>query len=505
MSETSSQIAVIGAGLGGLAAACTLAARGHKVSLFEKNPWPGGKAAVLNHKGFHFDMGPTILTMPRVLERIFEEAGENLHDQVELIRLDPQWRCFFHDQTVLDLVEDEQAMREKIESFSGNAEDPGGYTRFLADSKRLREISDRFFFWKSVQDLKDTFDLRRNLDLKTLSDVIALRMGKSAAGMIRSYVRDPKIAQMLDHFTQYVGSSPFLSPAVLCAIADIQTGDGVWYPAGGIGEVPAALENLGRRLGVEFHYEKSVSRILVDGGCVWGLQTGCGQTRKFDAVVSNMDALGTYKELFTEADRTDFQWKRTEPACSGVVFYLGLEKAYNHLLHHNFVFSENAREEFDTIYVQGEPAPDPTCYLAAPGKSDPTVCPGQGEALYILVHVPWLRPHHDWKKLLPTYRETVFNKLAATAGMHDLESRIVFESHLTPDMIRDRYRVDRGAIYGLASHGRYMGAFKPGNKSRAVDGLYLCGGAAHPGPGMPMVMMSGWIAADALDKDRKRH
>jgi phytoene dehydrogenase-like protein len=165
------------------------------------------------------------------------------------------------------------------------------------------------------------------------------------------------------------------------------------------------------------------------------------------------------------------------------------------------VFSRDHEEEFNAIYTQGEPAPDPTAYLCAPSQTEPQVAPPGGEALYVLVHTPYLRPHHDWKRLFPVYRKTIINKLKRTAGMEDIEDRIVFEHALTPQDIHDRYRVLNGAIYGLASHGTFLGAFKPGNRSPDIRGLYLAGGAAHPGPGMPMVMMSGWIAADTLDKD----
>jgi phytoene dehydrogenase-like protein len=142
--------------------------------------------------------------------------------------------------------------------------------------------------------------------------------------------------------------------------------------------------------------------------------------------------------------------------------------------------------------------------LAAPSGSDPSVAPEGGEALYVLVHTPYLRDHHDWSKMLPAYRQKIIDKLKRTALLSDIEDRIVFERHLTPQDIHDRYKVLNGAIYGLASHGKFTGAFKPGNRSRHVEGLYLAGGAAHPGPGMPMVMMSGWIAADALDADMRK-
>jgi phytoene desaturase len=307
---------------------------------------------------------------------------------------------------------------------------------------------------------------------------------------------------MLDHFVQYVGSSPEESPAVLCGIAHMQTDEGVWYPMGGTRAVPEALRQLATELGVEFRTSVQVQEILVDGMAVRGVRLDDGQRIEADAVVSNMDAVRTFRELLPPgAAQQKFEKARKyTPACSGVVLYLGLKKRYPQLLHHDFVFSKSPEEEFDFIYHKGEPAPDPSLYLAAPAVTEPAVAPEGGEALYVLAHTPYLRPGQDWSKMLPGYRQVMIDKLKRTAGLTDLEENIVFEAHLTPQDIHDRYAVLDGAIYGLASHGN-LGAFKPSNKT-AYKGLYLAGGSAHPGPGMPMVLMSGWIAADALHQDR---
>jgi phytoene desaturase len=284
----------------------------------------------------------------------------------------------------------------------------------------------------------------------------------------------------------------------------MQTAGGVWYPLGGTGAVPRALARLAEDLGVELRTGTGVRRILVgDDSAVTGVETDSGQEVPLAAVVSNCDSVRTHRELLagTKAASRFERRRKYEPACSGVVLYLGLDRAYDHLAHHNFAFSRDAEEEFETIYRKGEPAEDPTCYVCAPARTEPAVAPPGGEALYVLVHTPYLRPHHDWGNMLPAYRRTILDKLKQTAGLTDIERRIRFEGYLTPADIRDRYRTLDGAIYGLASHGRFGGAFKPANRSPDVRGLYLAGGAAHPGPGMPMVLMSGWIAADTLDKD----
>ncbi|GJD97249.1 phytoene desaturase family protein [Methylobacterium iners] len=500
--RSESRVAVVGSGLGGLAAACVSAARGHKVTLYDKNGWLGGKAAVLHEGGFRFDMGPTILTVPKVLERIFQEAGRDINDYLDLRRLDPQWRCFFDDGSRIDLMQDVAAMAAEMDRFVPGVGAGEGYKKFIGISEHLHGVSERFFFWKPVEDLFDTINIRANMNPGTLRDVLSLRMHATVASTIRGKVKDARLAQMLDHFVQYVGSSPYGAPAVLCAIAHMQTAEGVWYPMGGTRAVAEALAKLAGELGATLKPDEEVAGLAIENGAVTGVRTKAGTTA-FDAVISNMDSVRTYRELVGGEVGRAYEKKSFEPACSGVVLYLGLNRAYPHLNHHDFVFSRDPEEEFDYIYRKGEPAPDPTAYLAAPSSTDPSVAPEGGEALYVLVHTPYLRPHHDWKKMFPAYRQVILDKLKRTAGMPDLEERIVVERYLTPQDIHERYKVLNGAIYGLASHGKMMGAFKPGNRSRQVRGLYLAGGAAHPGPGMPMVMMSGWIAADALDSDAR--
>ncbi|MFC6775532.1 phytoene desaturase family protein [Methylobacterium gregans] len=496
-----SSVAVIGSGLGGLAAACVSAARGHRVTLYDKNDWLGGKAAVLHEGGFRFDMGPTILTVPRVLERIFSEAGRDINDYLDLRRLDPQWRCFFDDGTRIDLMQDVATMAAEMDRFVPGA----GAGRAIKIPLHLRAPA------------------------RGLGKILLLEAGR---GPVRHdqhpgehEPRHPAGCALLAHARlgrqhhprQGEGRPPRPDARPLravCRLLALRRAGGALrhrphadggrslVPDGGTRAVAEALAKLAGELGATLKPGSEVTGLDIENGAVRGVRTRDG-TAAFDAVISNMDSVRTYKELVGGEVGRAYEKKNPEPACSGVVLYLGLNKRYEHLNHHDFVFSRDPEEEFDWIYRRGEPAPDPTAYLAAPSSTDPSVAPEGGEALYVLVHTPYLRPHHDWSTMFPAYRQVILDKLKRTAGMPDLEERIVVERHLTPQDIHDRYKVLNGAIYGLASHGRVMGAFKPGNRSRQVRNLYLAGGAAHPGPGMPMVMMSGWIAADAHDQDAR--
>lgn len=270
---------------------------------------------------------------------------------------------------------------------------------------------------------------------------------------------------------------------------------------GGTRAVPEALVKLGSELGIRYRTSADVTRVMIENSRTVGVVTVDDVEQRFYAVVSNEDAVRTYREPIGGEIAKRFEQERGyEPACSGVVLYLGLKKRYEHLAHHCFVFSRDAHEEFHHIYDLGQPAPEPTCYLASTTRTEAATAPEGGDALYVLVHTPYLRPEHNWDEIFPRYRKVILDKLKRTAGMPDIEERIVFERHLTPVDIHHRYKVLNSAIYGLASHGKWNGAFKPSKRRRDVDGLFLAGGAAHPGPGMPMVMMSGWIAADAVDQ-----
>jgi diapolycopene oxygenase len=293
----SKRIGVIGAGLGGLSAACTLAARGHEVVLFDKNDWTGGKAARLQEDGFRFDMGPTILIYPSVLEKIFEEAKRPVSDYLALVKLDPQWRCFFSDGSTLDLRQNPNQMAEALASFAPTSAD--GYRRFFALSEELHEISKRFFFWRSIGSIWDTFEFRSSLNADLLRDISRMRLGATVAGTIRKEIKDPRVAQMLDHLVQYIGSSPEKSPAILCAIGHMQSSEGVWYPVRGTRAIPDALTQLAEDLGVEVRTGVGIAKILQNGRSVTGVLTENGESVPLARLVANSDTVRAYRELLT--------------------------------------------------------------------------------------------------------------------------------------------------------------------------------------------------------------
>ncbi len=230
-----------------------------------------------------------------------------------------------------------------------------------------------------------------------------MRLNQTVSQVIHAGVKDRRGAQMLEHFVQYVGSAPDQSPAILCAIGSMQMEEGIWYPLGGTRRVPEALAKLAAELGVTLRTNSAspASPPSATSSPAWSSQPA--SAFRLAAVVSNADAVRTHRELLAGSNAAArFEKRRSyEAACSGVVLYLGLDRRYEQLLHHDFVFSRDPEEEFDFIYRKGEPAPDPTCYVCAPAATDAAVAPPGGEALYVLVHTPYLRPGHDWKQMLP--------------------------------------------------------------------------------------------------------
>ncbi|MBI3292136.1 MAG: FAD-dependent oxidoreductase [Elusimicrobia bacterium] len=438
------RIVVVGGGLGGIACAVRLAHAGHEVTLIDQNERLGGKMNLIKANGFVFDTGPTILTMPQVLDRLFSAVGRRRVEYLELIRLDPQWRAFFEDGTTVDVWDDPEEMRREVRRVSPG--DETGYLAFRAYAQEKFNIAERFFFWRGVAGVRDLL--------------------------------------------------------ILCSIHHIQLTFGVWYPIGGTNRVAAALTQLAEECGVRFQLGDPVDRFVCQGGSVTGVEVR-GTTILVDAVVANTDFVRTHRELlpFTRTRRRiERTPKRYEPSCSGIVIYFGVDRRYEVLRHHNFFFSKDPSREFEDIYHRKVSSLDPTLCVCAPSRTDPSVAPAGCENVYVLVHTPYLQGTEHWENFRKSYRDGIIAKLER-CGLTGFREHIRVERWMTPNDLETRYRVDRGAIYGMASHGRLRGGFKPSNRSPDFQNLYFCGGSVHPGPGVPMALMSGQIAADCVLSD----
>ena len=497
---------IIGGGLAGLSSAVELTTAGFAVTVVEKNAHLGGKMNVLEEQGFKFDMGPTILTMPDVVRGIISRSGRRVQDYLELVRLDPQWRCFYEDGTQIDLLSDVAAMKSAMNLQFPGANAGDGWEQFVAWSRRMYRLSENVFFYKDLEGISDLIRKPPPRVKGLMGDVLAMRLYSTVAATAHRWIHEPHLQQLSEHFLQYVGSSPFLAPAILGLIAAAQVDHGCWYSMGGTRQVAKSLARILREENATLLNGVGVKKILEQNGRATGVALEDGRELLADVVVSNCDVQRTYRDLVSSPRGAREQRriaKKYSPACSGVVLYLGLNRQYDHLLHHNFIFSRESTQEFADIYGAGIPARDPSLYVCIPSRSDANQAPVGCESLYILVHTAYLREQQVWDGpggLLERYRPVILDKLKRF-GMQDIEKHIVVEKHLTPNSIDRMYNAQGGAIYGLASHGRLHGGFKPRNRSRVLRNLYLAGGSTNPGPGVPMVLMSGVTAARAVCED----
>jgi diapolycopene oxygenase len=481
------KVVVIGAGLGGMTAAIMLAQSGAAVTLFEKNAQVGGKLNVLEEQGFKFDLGPSILTLPQIFEPVFANNGKGFADYVPVVRVDPQWRNFFEDGTVVDLWEQTERMRAELERFGPEAF--ADYTRFVAYAKQQYDIVDRGYFAEGLDTFWDFVKFYGLRDAKGLD-----YMGTMSGGIYKR-VKNQYLRDIFEYFIKYVGSSAVDSPGFMNLMPNIQLEFGLWYVRGGLYELAKGFKKRMDETGVEVRLGHEVTRIEKQGRRVVGVEVKDrdGATQRVDAdyVVSNMEVIPALQRLLREPAGVVRRYEKFEPACSGIVLHLGLNKVYPQLAHHNFFYSRNQHAHFDRVFKQHKLPDDPTIYLVAPTRTDPSQAPEGCDNIKILPHIPYIqdaKPHtrEDYVAL----KELCLDKLERM-GLKDLRKHIVVEDFWTPLDIAERYYSNKGAIYGVVCDRRKNFAFKAPKQSREYENLFFVGGSVNPGGGMPMVTLSG--------------
>ena len=501
-------VGIIGAGLGGLSAAIHLALRGMAVTVYESNATAGGKAAEVRKDGFRFDTGPSLVTMAFVLEEIYDAAGASAEERVEFVAVDPICRYFYPDGVVLDACADEAAFREQVRAISPS--DADAVTRFLDYSQRIYELTSDIFLFHSLTDLKA---LLRWKNVKTLLRLPQIDPFRTVHERVQGSFRDPRLVQLFDRYATYNGSNPYTAPATLNIIPYVEYRLGGYYVRGGIHALVRSLEAIATRLGVDFRYNTPVGRIVVADDVVTGVITD-GVFHAHDAVVSNADAVFTMTTLLQSegvaapegvagasgnsskaSSRRAARYARLEPSCSGLVFLWGVRGRNDRLTHHNIFFSDDYAAEFADIFERHTTPSDPTVYISITSRADAGDAPDGCENWFVLVNMPYLTEVNR-NADISGIRASVLHRLRR-AGF-DIERDIVFEETITPSDLERRYNANKGSIYGVSSNSRNAAFMRPRNRIGSPRGLYLCGGSAHPGGGVPLVLLSGKIAAALL-------
>jgi len=490
------KVAVVGAGLGGISSAISLAQAGYAVEVYEKNAQIGGKLNVLTSEGYTFDLGPSILTLPHYFERLFELSGKRMSDYFTIFPVRPHWRNFFEDGTVIDLVPEWEAMAAEARKAG---EDPEAVRAFLDYASRLYDLVEEGYFAEGLDTVGEVF---RHYGLVKSIRLDPLR---TMHGGVARFLKTDHFRHIFDFFIKYVGSSAHAAPAVMNCLPTIQFRHDLWYVEGGLYNIARGLGRLMKELNISVHLDSEVTSIEKARSRVTGLVVKGKGSIAADIVVSNNEVIPTYRDLLGEDDTFLRTLRRFEPSCSGLVLELGLDRTYPQLAHHNFFFSRNPRGHFDSVHRKKVLPEDPTIYLVAASKTDPTVAPQGCDCLKILPHIPHLVPE---RPLAPEdyqqFRDLVVHKLERM-GLEGLSGHIVCEHMWTPVDIQRQYHSNRGSIYGVVCDRMKNFALKAPKQSNRYRNLFFAGGSVNPGGGMPMVILSGQNTCQRIvEWDRSR-
>ncbi len=497
---------VIGSGFGGLAAAIRTQAKGYEVTLLEMRDKPGGRAYVYQDKGFTYDAGPTIVTVPFVLEELAEVAGKNIADYVKLVPCDPFYRIYFSDGKVFDYRGETEQLEAEIAKF--NPDDVAGYRDFLAYSER---VYDRAF-----TDLADhSFHSFMEM-VKVAPDLIKLRSEQSVFKRVSSFIKDPQLRQVFTFEPLLIGGSPLTSSAIYAMIHYLEKTWGVHFAMGGTGALVQGLVKLFEDIGGKLILNARAEEILVEEGKVTGVRVAHGKQQDnlrenvsgyhfekereevlpAEVVISNGDVANTYRKLIKPAHRrkwTDRRLEKMRYSMSLFVMYFGTDRTYDHLPHHSIVLGPRYEGLLRDIFDKKIVAEDFSLYLHAPTRTDPSLAPPGHECFYVLSPVPNLRGGQDWDAIKEAYGERILESLEQEHLVPDLRKHLVSKLIFTPKDFETRLDAYVGSAFQFEPILTQSAWFRPHNKSEDVNGLYFVGAGTHPGAGLPGVISSAKV------------
>ena len=492
-----SKIIIIGAGMGGLSAALHLAYAGHDVTIVEKNARPGGKVNIIERDGFRFDTGPTILTMSQEIRRLFSDVGRDPNDYIQLEQFDPIYRAHFRDGTVFHLYKNEADTLEEIRKISPS--DVANYKRFMRHTDKVWQVIDKVVFDRLFLSWRDFFQWDM---LLAGMKVDALR---SMYHRVDRMFDDPRIKQLFMFQAIYVGASPKQTPATYTVIPYLEQQQGVWFPKGGLYALVEATMRVADELGVEVRCHAPVAQIRVEQGRATGVELENGEFLPADIVVSNADLVHTYRDLVPKSARKKYNDKKLasyDPSSSAFILYLAVDKEYPDLVHHNIYFGTDYDREMDEIFEQKRMPSDPSWYICAPTRTDPTLAPFGCEVLYVLTLAPALGPNSpDWQSAKQQLTENMLDRMEQQAGLTDIRQHIRWHECFTPQDFESVFNGNRGSIFGLSAITQQTALFRPPNRSEDVRNLYLVGGSTQPGGGVPIVILGGRLVARLIQKE----
>ena len=485
------KVAIIGAGPGGLASALLLAKSGVDVTVFERSSAVGGRNKVFDRDGFKFDLGPTFFHYPEVIEDIFKAIGLDAHDELNLHKLDLNYRLIFGQGGQLDCTSDLDEMTERIRALSGD-NNANAFRRYVADNRVKLHKSKACLQepWYGPTDL---------LSKRAMRVAGVLRPQRSVAGDLMKLFDDDRLMLAMSFQTKYLGMSPFNCPSLFTMLAFLEYEYGIFHPIGGLGSVSERMASIAKDLGVTFRMNEAVESVIMDGKTIKGVRTGKGEFFA-DKVVMNADFAQGMTQLFPDSVRKKWTNKKLDGkkySCSTFMLYLGIDKTYEDLPHHQIYASANYQKNLEDIEKNHKQTwDDPSVYVQNACVVDPSLAPEGCSTVYALVPVSHIHENIDWSKEKDAYRDRVLEQIEEKLGFEGLRDHIVTEMVITPEDWGDHCY--RGAVFNLAHGLDQMLWRRPKNQFDEINNLYLVGGGTHPGSGLPVIYESARISSKLL-------
>jgi phytoene desaturase len=480
---------IIGSGIGGLGAAVRLAVKGYDVQVLEANAYPGGKLSEIKIDGYRFDAGPSLFTLPELVDELFTLAGRTPSDHFQYQRLDINCRYFYEDGLRLNAYADRERLLDEFDTKT--ADDRRTIAAALDKSKELYDILAELFMYRSMHHLS-TFLNKKALHAYTRLHKLDFFRTMNKANETR--VKDLRVTQLFNRYATYNGSDPYQTPATLNIIPHLEFNMGAFFPNKGMHDITMSVYGLAKELGVNFSFNHPVEKIILKSKRAVGVVC-LGEEIIADVVVSNMDIVNTYRKLMCDIDPPELLLKQPKSS-SALIFYWGIKGQFEQLGLHNIFFSEDYEKEFRHIFKDGDITDDPTVYVNITSKHKFDDAPKGCENWFTMINVP-NNSGQDWDELIRTARMNIIDKLSRLLGKN-IGDLISCEEILDPRTIESKTSSSLGALYGNSSNNRYAAFLRHANFSRKYKNLYFCGGSVHPGGGIPLSLLSARIMAEEL-------
>ena len=474
---------VVGSGIAGISSAIRLANKGYWVQVFEANSYPGGKLTEIKLNDFRFDAGPSLFTMPQLIEELFELSSKKIDDYFSYSRCDISCKYFFEDGVQLTFYQDEKKLLKEVESKLKIDSLP--LKKQIEKSKFIYDNTSGIFMEKSLHKIKSYLSFTV---IKSVFSIPKLRLFKSLHESNVKALNHPKLIQIFDRYATYNGSNPYKAPGVLSIIPHIEHGIGTYFPKEGMHSITLSLVKLAEDLGVIFNYNHKVEEIITQGNRVLGVKSN-GKVSYSETVICNSDIKSAYKYLL-EGIKKPIKTLAQEPSSSAMIFYWGINRQFEELDLHNIFFSDDYEKEFKKIFEEGEVIEDPTVYINITSKMNQNDAPSGMENWFVMINVPY-NSGQDWQQIRKKARGNIIKKLNALLKTN-IEDLIIEEDFLDPVKIENRTSSFGGALYGASSNDRMAAFFRHPNFSK-IKGLFFVGGSVHPGGGIPLCLLSSKI------------